>query len=493
MEAVDRASFLRRAGAVALVAPSARWSGAVVAGLPPVLAELQRHVTPGAVVGRASAGYDGARLLYNTRFDAYKPLAVVFCSTVADVQQTIAWAKRHSIHITPRGGGHSYGGYSSVPGGVIVDVSRMKRVSVLAGGKARIGAGAKLIDVYAGLAAHGMAIPAGSCATVGIGGQVLGGGIGFLSRKFGATCDNLAGLTLVTADGSARTCSPTQNSDLYWASRGGGGGNFGIATEYVFRTHAVSAVSTFSATFPWARAAAVVAAWQAWAPHAPDELFSVVNLSNASGGSPTLHVSGQLVGPASTLNTLLGPLVSAVPPDSLSVKDRPFLEAVQYWAGCGPITKCRLEPAGELTRGTFFAKSDYVRKPLSAAAVSTITAALERVPTRAALLLDSYGGALNRVPKTATAFVHRDMLCSLQYLVYWDTVMESPGAVAWLRSFYAAMRPHGTGEAYVNYIDPDLATRPQAYYGSNLPRLKSIKRRYDPGNLFHFKQSIPLY
>jgi FAD/FMN-containing dehydrogenase len=456
-----------------------------------VLAELQRHVTRGAVVGRTSPGYNGARLLYNTRFDAYRPLAVVYCANVADVQQTIAWAKRHGIRIAPRGGGHSYGGYSSVPGGVIVDVSRLKRVSLVAGGKAHIGAGAKLIDVYAGLGAHGLAIPAGSCATVGIGGQVLGGGIGFLSRKFGATCDNLAGLTLATADGHVRTCSPAENADLYWASRGGGGGNFGIATEYVFRTHAVSAVSTFSASFPWSRAAAVVAAWQAWAPHAPDELFSVVNLSG--GASPSLHVSGQLVGPASRLNSLLAPLVAAVPPDSLDVKDRPFLEAVQYWASCGPISKCRLEPAGTLTRGTFAAKSDYVRRPLSPAAVATITAALERVPTRAALLLDSYGGALNRVPKAATAFAHRDMLCSLQYLVYWDTSLQAAPAISWLRAFYASMRPYVSGEAYVNYIDPDLAGRPQAYYGSNLPRLKSIKRRYDPGNLFHFRQSIPLH
>jgi FAD/FMN-containing dehydrogenase len=491
VEAVDRAGFVRRAGAVLLTAPSVRWSGSVTAGLPPALAELQRHVTPGAVVGQTSPGYSGARLLYNTRYDGYRPLAVVYCAKVADVQQTIAWAKKHGIRIAPRGGGHSYGGYSSVPGGVIVDVSRLKHVSVPAAGKAHVGAGAKLIDVYAGLGAHGAAIPAGSCATVGIGGQVLGGGIGFLSRKFGATCDNLAGLTLVTADGRVRTCSAAENADLYWASRGGGGGNFGIATEYVFRTHAVSAVSTFTASFPWSKAAAVVAAWQAWAPHAPDELFSVVNLSG--GASPSLHVSGQLVGPASRLSTLLGPLVSAVPPDSLSVKDRPFLEAVQYWASCGPISKCRLEPAGELTRGTFAAKSDYVRKPLSPAAVGVITSALEKVPTRAAVLLDSYGGALNRVPKAATGFVHRDMLCSIQYLVYWDTSSQFPGAIAWLRAFYAAMRPYVSGEAYVNYIDPDLAGKPQAYYGSNLPRLKAVKRKYDPANLFRFKQSIPLY
>ena len=488
MDALDRAGFVRRAGAVALV-PRRWWATTATAGLPAPLADLQRHVT-GTVVAATSAGYDRARMLYNTRFDAYRPLAVVYCESAADVQQTIAWSKRHAVRIAPRGGGHSYGGYSSAPGGIVVDVSRMKRVAVLPGKRGRVGAGAKLIDVYAGLGAHGMAIPAGSCATVGIGGQVLGGGIGFLSRKLGATCDNLVGLTLVTADGKVRTCSAAENADLYWASRGGGGGNFGIATEYVFRTTPVASVSTFAATFPWSQAAAVIAAWQAWAPHAPDELFSVCNLTG--GASPSVHVSGQLVGPSSRLSTLLGPLVSAVPPDSLDVKDRPYLNAVQYWAACGPISKCRLEPLGTLTRGTFAAKSDYARRALPPAAAAVIVGALEHVPVRGTLLLDSYGGALNRVPKAATAFVHRDMLCSLQYLVYWDAPSQSAAAFNWLRGFYAAMRPYVSGQAYVNYIDPDLAGRPQAYYASNLPRLESIKRRFDPDNVFRFRQSIPL-
>jgi FAD/FMN-containing dehydrogenase len=352
-----------------------------------------------------------------------------------------------------------------------------------------VGAGAKLIDVYAGLAQHGAAIPAGSCATVGIGGQALGGGIGFLSRKLGTTSDNLLSLTLVTADGRTRTCSATENSDLFWACRGGGGGNFGIATEYRFRTAQISSVATFAAEWPWAQAQTVISAWQSWAPHAPDELFSVCNVSSA----PSIRVSGQLVGSTGRLRALLGPLVSAGTPTFVRVTQRRFLEAAEYWAGCAPVSECRLEPLGNQTRATFAAKSDYLRRPLPAAAITTILQAIPRAPVRGSLLLDSYGGALNRVPKGATAFVHRDSLCSLQYLSAWDDPADGAASIAWLRSFYAAMRPYVSGEAYVNYIDPGLAGNPRAYYGQNLARLVSIKRRYDPANVFRFRQSIPLH
>ena len=481
---IDRRELLLGTGALAF---STRRS--LAASLPGPLRELQRQIS-GTVVGRSTAGYDRARRLFNTRFDSHRPLGVVYCQSAADVARTVAWSRRHGIHLAARSGGHSYGGYSSAPGGVVVDLSRLSHVSVRAGHRAAVGAGAKLIDVNAGLARHGVAVPAGSCATVGIGGQVLGGGIGFLSRKLGATCDNLVALKLVTADGNIRSCSAHENADLYWASRGGGGGNFGIATAYTFRTAPIGTVTTFTATWPWSQAPAVIAKWLGWAPHAPDDLFSVCNLSSG-GGSPGVRVSGQLVGGEPRLRSLLAPLLSTGTPLHSSVRQRSFLEAAEYWAGCGPLAECHLEPFGGLKRATFAAKSDYVRRPFSPTAVQTMMQAIERAPATGLLLMDSYGGAVNRVPKGATAFVHRDSLCSLQYLAYWSSPGQAAANLAWLRSFHAAMRPYVSGEAYVNYIDPGLAGNPRAYYGQNLRRLVSIKRRYDPANVFRFRQSIP--
>ncbi len=233
----------------------------------------------------------------------------------------------------------------------------------------------------------------------------------------------------------------------------------------------------------------MIAAWQAWAPHAPDELFSVCNLSSGGGG-PAVRVSGQLIGSDARLRALIGPLVSTGAPRRVSVKERPYLEAVQYWAGCGPVSECHLEPFGSLSRATFAAKSDYVAHALPAPALRAIVAAIERAPARGLLLLDSYGGALNRVPKAATAFVHRDALFSCQYLAYWSGPRAAAN-LAWLRSFSAAMRPYRLRPVVRQLHRPDLPGHPQAYSGTNLPRLVSIKRRFDPDNVFRFAQSIP--
>ena len=491
MDALDRAAFLRQAGAVALLQRGSRTTRAD-ASLPSPLDELQREID-GTVVARTSPGYDAGAPSSTTRAStrtARSPSPTARASATSS--KTIAWSRTHGIRIAPRGGGHSYGGYSSVPGGVIVDVSRLAAVSVHPGRQATVGAGAKLIDVYAGLAAHGVTVPAGSCATVGIGGQVLGGGVGFLSRKLGTTSDNLFGLTLVTADGQARTCSATENADLYWASRGGGGGNFGIATEYRFRTTAISTVSTFTASWHWAQAKAVIAAWQKWAPHAPDELFSVCNLGSG-GGSPTVRVSGQLIGSPARLQTLLGPLVSAVPPATLSVKPRPYLTAVQYWAGCGPVSECHLEPFGKLTRATV--RGQVRLRPQSAAARRPPRRSCRRSSGRR----EAARFSSTRTAARSTACRRRrrrssTATCSARCSTSRTGTLlrRRPPNLAWLRAFSAAMRPYVSGQSYVNYIDPDLAGRPQAYYGSNLARLVSIKRRYDPGNVFRFKQSIPL-
>jgi FAD/FMN-containing dehydrogenase len=417
----------------------------------------------------------------------------VYCESAEDVQKAVRWAQKHAIHVVPRCGGHSYAGYSTTSKGVVVDVSRMNRVHVH-GGIATVGAGARLIDVYSGLTPLGLTIPAGSCPTVGIAGLALGGGVGYAGRKLGLTCDNLLGLSLVTANGKLLECSPHEHSDLYWASRGGGGGNFGIATSFRFRTHAVGNVAYYQVIWPWADAARAFHAWQAFAPHAPDDLFAAFYMSTngarGPGTVPFVSSGGQLFGSEAALRSLIAPLVAAGAPTRVTVGTLTYIDAIMHWAGCHPIEQCQVVPH---TR--FKSRSDYVNTPLSNAAITTLLSGLAASQASAslggaALIFDASGGAINRVHANATAFVHRNALFSIQYYSGW--VDTGAGDLHWNRSLYAAMRPHVSGFAYQNYIDPELASWKHAYYGSNLRRLEMVKRKHDPHGFFHFAQSIPI-
>jgi FAD/FMN-containing dehydrogenase len=361
----------------------------------------------------------------------------------------------------------------------------------LAGGIATVGAGAQLIDIYTTLAKSHRTIPGGSCPTVGIAGLALGGGVGFSSRLHGTTSDAIVSLTLVDASGRIRTCSASENADLYWACRGGGGGNFGIVTSFQFRTFPISTVTTFELSWPWADAQRVVAAWQAFGPHAPNELFSVCTLLTATDGAE-VRAEGQYFGSPAALRTLLAPLVAVGSPAPMNAVERPYLSAIQLWAGCADdATQCHLPPQGNLARATFKATSDYAQRPISAAGIRTMVQWIGRRQAQGgigALVLDAYGGAINRVPAASTAFAHRNMLYSLQY---WNGGSD-PVGLQWIAQFRAAMRPYVSGAAYVNYIDPTLVGWAKAYYGSNYARLQSVKKRHDPGNVFRFAQSIRL-
>jgi FAD/FMN-containing dehydrogenase len=307
----------------------------------------------------------------------------------------------------------------------------------------------------------------------------------------------------VTAAGRALLASARHHPDLYWACRGGGAGQFGIVTSFVFRTHPVDTVTTYRGEWSWGDAAALVGAWQTWAPHAPDELFSVCDLI-ATGGpaGPIAASAGQFFGSESGLRALLQPLLNVAPPRSLTVRTVPFIDAVLDWAGCSNVAACHpawLDPRGQVGRSAFLAKSNYVARPLPPAGIQAMLRAIEQRQAdprlgSGTILIDAYGGAINRVRKGATAFVHRDQLFSIQYVAPYDAAASAsvaPNAV-WLRAVRAAVGPFASGQAYQNYVDPELEHPLRAYYASNLARLRRVKRRYDPKNVFRSRQSIPL-
>jgi FAD/FMN-containing dehydrogenase len=467
------------------------------------------HRLRGSLVRPKDRQYATALQLYDPRFDSIHPAGIAYCVNSADIQNCFSFAQRFGIAVALRSGGHSYAGYSTTTG-LVVDVTRMNSITVDEGaGTATIGAGARLIDVYAGLADHGMVIPAGSCPTVGVAGLTLGGGVGVIGRKYGLTCDNLRSAQVMLANGNTVTCNSTQHADLFWALRGGGGGNFGAVTSLTFTTHAVSSLALFTLRWPWSSAAVVVDAWQRWAPTAPDEIWSncvLLTTQNPNAG-PIVQVNGVYVGSSSALSPLLNQLTRniGVTPTSNYVTDASVLNTMLYEAGCygKGVAACHLptqNPQGQLSRTIEDAKSDYFDKLLSRQAIGAMVNAIasrqvSSIPGTSGIGIDAYGGAINRVNPMATAFVHRNMLFSAQYNINYDPGSSQSVVAAnhnWLLGIKKAMQPYATGFSYQNYIDTGLTDWQHAYYGANLARLQSVKRTYDPTNFFHFGQSIPL-
>jgi FAD/FMN-containing dehydrogenase len=444
----------------------------------------------GRLIRPGDSRYDRARRLYNPRFDAARPGGVAYCANPSDVAECVRFARRFGVPLTSRSGGHSYAGWST-GSGLVVDVSPMRHVEV-SGHHATIGAGARLVDVYDRLAAKGVSIPAGSCPTVGIAGLTLGGGIGVVARKYGLTCDVLESLRVVTADGATRTCDTHREPDLYWASRGGGGGNFGIAVSFTYHTHPAHDVTYFFLRWPWAKAAKAVREWQRWAPDAPDELWSNLHLTR----EPTLRVQigGLYLGGRADCERLLDRLTHRIGAEPISslVRSSTYRHAMMVMAGCSnlSVSQCHREGGlpgetrdGTLTRDRFEAKSHMAYRPLSAAGSRALVHHVGKGGSHA-VLLDALGGAVGRVAPGATAFPHRAALFSVQY------VAHGFGAAHWLRAAHADMERHFGHHAYVNYIDAGLTGWRRAYYGANATRLARVKATYDPDRLFRFPQAI---
>ncbi|CAO5193006.1 FAD/FMN-dependent dehydrogenase [Frankia sp. AiPs1] len=537
----DRRSVLRAAGAGALGLGGLTLGGAILAGCQddpgqpsqpgpsgtsgpsgdsgpsgsPDWAALESRLT-GPLLRPGSPGYTTASQLYDPAFDTIRPAAVARAASPADVTACVDFARQTELPITARAGGHSYGGYSSTTG-LVVDVTEMSTVTTAADGTARIGAGALLVDVYDRLGQAGRALPAGSCPTVGIAGLSLGGGIGVLSRRHGLTCDRMLSADVVLASGELVHTDADHDADLFWALRGGGGGNVGIVTSFTFATHEATPLVLFTCHWPWSAAADVLAAWQRWISDpggAPDTVWSSCVLSSAPrsgvGGTPVLRLSGVSCGGSDDaaiagLRTVLAGLADAAghQPSSTSVGRRDHRTAMLIEAGCAgmDVAACHLRgrtAGGTLPRIAQRAASAFLLEPISAAGISTLLGTIEQRQRTAgagsaAVILDAWGGEINRVAPGDTAFVHRSAIASAQYVAGYsinDSTARKDANQGWLRSTVAAMAPFVSASAYQNYIDPELAHWDQAYYGDNLARLRRVKRAYDPDDLLHFAQGV---
>jgi FAD/FMN-containing dehydrogenase len=462
---------------------------------------LQDAIT-GEVVPAGTAGHPRVNAPFNARFHDLRPQAIVRCATPEDVSETLSFLGRHGLEKAIRSGGHCFAGHSS-SSGVVIDVTPMDSVSV-AGGVATVGAGARLGTVYDRLHQHGLAIPAGTCPSVGIAGLALGGGLGILGRTYGVTSDRLVRAQVVTADRRVLECDEdNDHAELFWALRGAGAGNFGVVTAFDFRTVPAPEATNMHATWPHTQAGPVIAAWQEWAPRGPDELAATLKVT-ATGDvdqPPSVDMYAAVLGAAADAEDLLDDLVvrAGSNPVAASQRHMSFLETRRFWAQLGAAEEGSAEdPLSEVAQPLhLIAKSEFFRQPLPADAIASLvtTFSRERAPGESRELdFMPWGGAYNRVRPDASAFVHRTDLFQLKHAAVVDdpTTASAAAAQRWVARSWMSVHPWGSGRVFQNFADPDLENWAGAYYGTNLERLVRVKARYDPGNVFRFHQSLPV-
>ncbi len=436
----------------------------------------------GDVVRRNDGGYNQAKRLFDPRFDRISPLAVLEAASPQDVKEAIGFARRFDLPARPRAGGHSYVGASTVRDGLVIDVARMRATHFdAASGLATLGAGARLYGVHAALAAHGRSIPTGTCPTVGAAGLALGGGLGVDNRQHGLTCDRLQSLTIVTADGVIRSASAGRNSDLFWACRGGGGGNLGIVTSMRFATHRTHRFGFFLVSFPWSAATRVLHGWSRRIRQMPRSVWINLHLEAGSDGSTRVRVvgvcqAGDEVREAAAIEREVG-----VGATSVSSFQKSFMDGIAFLGG-GTTS----------SRQAFAAGSDVVAtiSPSVGRALPRIVASRAAARGAAAVILDPLTGAVRDRGPGATAFPWRRHLADIQWYVGLPT-RPSPSQVAaaydWIDRAHRSLG-RGSAGGYVNYLEPG---RPVAsYYGGNFQRLRRIKRRHDPTGFFRSAYTV---
>jgi FAD/FMN-containing dehydrogenase len=454
---------------------------------------LQRSIA-GVVELPGSEDYERASRPFNARFDQVRPLGIVHCASPQDVAETMPFVRRQDLEHATRSGGHGFAGGSST-GGLLIDVSPMRSVSV-DGAVARIGAGASLGDVYEALHEHGLAIPAGTCPPVGIAGLTLGGGLGILGRKYGVTSDRLIGAEVVLADGRVVRCDEHHDGDLFWALRGAGAGTLGVVTSLEFLTVPEPSATNFHLSWSYDDAADVVEAWQGWAPTGPDELAASlkVTASDDVADPPSVDIYGVLLEGGSDATSTIEALLARVRsgPSSATQREMSFPETRRFWAYLGAEgNEAGDDPDAEPTEHPYlFCRSEFFGRPLPAEAIAALleTFSGERTPGESRELdFMPWGGAYNRVPSDATAFVHRDELFLLKHSVVVDQSASTGAKGAAHRQVdasWASVHAWGSRRMFQNFADPDLGAWADAYVGPNHDRLVEIKTRYDPSDFF---------
>ena len=454
---------------------------------PPDWAALRSRLR-GTLTLPGDPGYAAAARGYNPLFDANQPAAVAACAGPSDVQACLAAASAARIPVAARSGGHSYAGFSAPPGGLVVDLAPMAAIDLHPDGTATVGAGARLIDVYNVLGTAGRCLPGGSCPTVGIAGLTLGGGVGVLTRQLGLTIDHLVSAAAVTPDGVQRTASAGSEPDLFWALRGGGGGNGAVVTSFTFSTVPAPTLAVSSTSYPAGSAGAVLGGWLAWIRQAPASIWS--NCIVSAGSPPTVRVNATSTDPAAGLTSALGDLTrrTGTAAAHQSVTSMGYLPAMLYFAGCAQMAACHLagSGAGTLGRETFVAASRVIATP---PADPGSVVALLAGRTGIDLIVDALGGAVAQVAPGDTAFAHRSAAATVQ-IYAGTTVAAAPSARQAVAAVRDGLAPLVGPGAYVNYIDPGLAGWQDAYYGANLARLQSVVRRYDPDGVLRFAQGL---
>jgi FAD/FMN-containing dehydrogenase len=441
----------------------------------------------GGVLIASDDGYHEARKVWNATVDRH-PALIARCLTVVDVQAAVRFAAAHRMLLSVRGGGHHIAGNAVVEGGLVLDLSGMRAIVIDAQKRtARVQAGALLSDFDGAAQAHGLATPLGINSTTGVAGLTLGGGFGWLTRRHGMTIDNLLGATVVTADASVHAVSATQEPDLFWALRGGGG-NFGVVTSFEFQLHAVGPeVYAGLVVYPAAQARQVLRAWRDFNAGAPDEL-SVWAVLRKAPPLPFLPES------AHGADVVIFPLVYAGDVEAGRRAAAPVLQFGDAIASAlGPTPYAGFQSAFDplLTPGgrNYWKSNNFAT--LSDAALDVVIGSAGQLPgPECEIFVAQLGGAMARVKSTDTAFVGRDAHYVMNVHGRWSDARDDERVRSWARQAFQAAVPHATGGGYVNFLTDDESARVTASYGANYPRLQLVKRRYDPANLFRMNLNI---